>query len=107
MSNSGLGNFSKQELTKALYGKQASASLSLGTYYQYVSGQSIPKDIETMMQLVYLKLTKVTKDQQAFDAMMKQYEEALKHKDLSPESVFGDSVSVTLYTTNFVTLLFQ
>jgi len=97
MSNSGLGNFSKQELTKALYGKQASASLSLGTYYQYVSGQSIPKDIETMMQLVYLKLTKVTKDQQAFDAMMKQYEEALKHKDLSPESVFGDSVSVTLY----------
>ena len=97
MSNSGLGNFSKQELTKALYGKQASASLSLGTYYQYVSGQSIPKDIETLMQLVYLKLTKVTKDQQAFDAMMKQYEEALKHKDLSPESVFGDSVSVTLY----------
>lgn len=97
MNNSGLGNFSKQELTKALYGKQASASLSLGTYYQYVSGQSIPKDIETMMQLVYLKLTKVTKDQQAFDAMMKQYEEALKHKDLSPESVFGDSVSVTLY----------
>ena len=97
MSNSGLGNFSKQELTKALYGKQASANLSLGTYYQYVSGQSIPKDIETLMQLVYLKLTKVTKDQQAFDAMMKQYEEALKHKDLSPESVFGDSVSVTLY----------
>ena len=97
MENSGLGNFSKQELTKALYGKQASASLSLGTYYQYVSGQFIPKDIETMMQLVYLKLTKVTKDQQAFDAMMKQYEEALKHKDLSPESVFGDSVSVTLY----------
>ena len=97
MGNSGLGNFSKQELTKALYGKQASANLGLGTYEQTVSGQSIPKDIETMLQLVYLKFTKVTKDQQAFDAMMKQYEEALKHKDLSPESVFGDSVSVTLY----------
>ena len=97
MGNSGLGNFSKQDLTKALYGKQASANLALGTYYQSVSGQAIPKDIETMMQLVYLKLTNVTKDEQAFNAMMKQYEQALKHKDLSPESVFGDSITVSLY----------
>ena len=29
--------------------------------------------------------------------MMKQYEQALKHKDLSPESVFGDSITVSLY----------
>ena len=97
MGNSGLGNFSKQDLTKALYGKQASANLALGTYYQSVSGQAIPKDIETMMQLVYLKLTNVTKDEQAFNAMMKQYEQALKHKDLSPESVFGDSITVSPY----------
>lgn len=97
IANSGLGNFSKQDLIKALYGKQASANLSLGTYYQYIDGQSIPKDIETMMQLVYLKLTNVTKDEQAFNALMKQYEEFLKHKNLSPESVFGDSATVTLY----------
>ena len=94
---SGLGNFSNQELTKALYGKQAGASISLDTYKQSVSGHAIPKDVETMMQLVYLNFTNVKKDQASFDAMMKQYEEALKHKSLSPESVFGDSVTITLF----------
>ena len=65
---------SKQDLTKALYGKQASANLALGTYYQSVSGQAIPKDIETMMQLVYLKLTNVTKDETSFQ----RYDEAIR-----------------------------
>lgn len=93
---SGLGNFSNQELQKALYGKQASISLSLGNYFQTVSGHAVPKDVETMLQLLYLNFTKVAKDQQSYDAVMVQLEQALKNKDLSPESVFSDSISLTL-----------
>ena len=51
---SGLGNFSHTELEKALAGKIASASLSLSDYREYVNGSSTPKDVETMLQLVYL-----------------------------------------------------
>lgn len=97
ISVSGLGNFSNQELKKALFGKQASASLGLGGYYQYVSGQSVPKDVETMLQLVYLNFTSVAKDQESFNALKTQYEQALKNKDLSPESVFSDSLTYSLY----------
>ena len=53
-----------------------------------------------MLQLVYLKFTNVTKDQEAFNAMMTQYEQALKNKHLSPESVFSDSLTLTIYDHN-------
>lgn len=100
ISVSGLGNFSHQELQKALSGKQVSTGVGLSSYYQSISGNSVPKDIETMLQLVYLKFTNITKDQEAFNAMMTQYEQALKNKHLSPESVFSDSLTLTIYDHN-------
>ena len=94
---SGLGNFSRQELQKALSGKQASMSCGLSSYYQSVGGSCVPKDIETMMQLLYLNFTNVAKDEASYKAMMAQMELALKNKDLSPESVFSDSLSLTIF----------
>lgn len=92
---SGLGNFSHTELEKALAGKIAGASMSLGTVRQGISGSSTPKDIETLLQLVYLYFTKINKDQESFDNLMKATEIALKNKSLSPESAFNDSVNAT------------
>ncbi len=92
----GLGNFSNAELTKALYGKQASAGIGLGRYYQTVSGSSVPKDIETMMQLVYLNFTAQNKDMDSYNSLMSNFELSLKNKDLRPESVLQDSVIVTI-----------
>ena len=97
MGNSGLGSFSHQELQKALSGKQASMSCTLSNYYQMLGGSCVPKDVETMMQLLYLNFTDVTKDEASFKSMMSQFELALKNKDLSPESVFSDSVTCTIY----------
>lgn len=100
IGSSGLGNFSNQELTKALYGKQAGINVGLGGYYQYLSGYCVPKDIETMLQLAYLNFTSVSKDQEAYNALMSQLELALKNKDLSPEAVFSDSLTNTIYGHN-------
>ena len=93
---SGLGNFSNQELEKALAGKQASASLSLGTYTESLSGQSTIKDLETMFQLAYLRMTDTRKDDKAYANIMNLLETALKNKGLQPEAAFADSVNVTL-----------
>ena len=97
---SGLGNFSHTELEKALAGKIAGASMSLGMTRQYISGSSTPKDVETMLQLVYLYFTAINKDQKSFDNLMKTYEIALKNKALSPESAFSDSLNVTMNCHN-------
>jgi len=93
---SGLGNFSHTEMEKALAGKIASASMALGTERTNITGSSTPDDVETMLQLVYLYFTKINKDQENYDNMMKTTELMLKNKLLQPEAVFSDSLSLTL-----------
>jgi len=93
---SGLGDFNYTELDKALAGKQASASLSLSSLHDYVSGKSTPKDMETMFQLVYLKFTDIRKDTKNFNKIMTALETGLKNKSLSPDNAFSDSISVTV-----------
>ncbi len=100
LSVSGIGNFDSQELQKALAGKQASAGLEIGNNYDVISGSSTPKDIETMFQLLYKKVTDTQKDQKAFDNLKNMYITALKNKSLTPSSVFSDSVQATLYDHN-------
>jgi zinc protease len=95
-----LGNFSHTELEKALAGKIASAHLTLNTDRANISGSSTPNDVETMLQLVYLYFTNINKDQESYDNMMKTTELMLKNKLLQPESVFSDSLSLTLSCHN-------
>ena len=98
---SGLGNFQHTELIKALAGKIAGASLSMGTQRTNVNGSSTPTDVETMMQLVYLYMTgNIARDQQSFDQLMKTAEISLKNRLLNPEAVFRDSLNATMSRHN-------
>jgi len=93
---SGLGNFSHTELEKALAGKVASCSMALGRDRVNITGSSTPKDVETLLQLVYLYFTNINKDQESFDNVMKTEELMLKNKMLQPEAVFSDSLTLTI-----------
>ena len=97
---SGLGNFSHTELEKALAGKIVSASLQLGTNRQIVRGSSTPKDVETMLQLIYLYFTNIAKDQKSYDNLMQTTEVRLKNRLLQPETVFSDSLTATVMCHN-------
>ena len=100
VSASGLGNFSNNELSKALYGKQVSVNSSISNYWQTLQGSTTPTDLETLMQLVYLRFTGVKKDQESYDAAMQRIRLSLQNKDLTPEAVFSDSLQVTMYGHN-------
>lgn len=97
---SGLGNFSNTELQKALAGKEVNADLSLVNTRQYLNAHSTPKDLETMFQMSYLYFTNVKKDEKQFQNLMTQLDLALKNKSLSPEVVFSDSLTATMYAHN-------
>ena len=97
---SGLGNFSHTELEKAMAGKIASASLSMSANRQHINGSSTPKDVETMLQLVYLYFTNINKDQQSYDNLMQTTEVSLKNRLLQPEGVFNDSLTNTISCHN-------
>ena len=100
VSASGLGNFSNNEFSKALYGKQVSVNSSISNYWQTLQGSTTPKDLETLMQLVYLRFTGIKKDQESYDAAMQRIRLSLQNKDLTPEAVFSDSLQVTMYGHN-------
>ncbi len=97
IDGSGLGNFSLTELGKALAGKIANARLSMGPRRMAVSGNSTPKDVETMLQLTYLYFTDIRNDQDSYNNIIQQYELGLKNRELSPEVAFSDSISATIY----------
>ena len=93
----GLGNFKATDLDKVLAGKRASASASVGTYTEGVSGSCSPKDLETMLQLVYLQFTQPRMDQEAFTSFVNRTKSALANRAANPMAAFQDSVTVALY----------
>lgn len=100
MNTVGLGNFTSNELEKALAAKQVSFYPSLGNRYSTITGSSTPKDLETLMQLIYLGYTSVKKDEKAFNTLKNSLETMLKNRDLQPEAQFSDSVSANVYAHN-------
>ena len=53
---SGVGKFSRTELQKQLSGNTAQVAVNASAYGSGISGSTSPKDIETLLQLVYLLL---------------------------------------------------
>ena len=97
LNASGLGNFTNHELEKALAGKIASCGFSLSRYRHGLGGSSTPKDLETLMQLIYLNLTNVTKDEKNVNNLIATQATALANMSNNPQAVFQDSLSSTMY----------
>lgn len=92
IGESGVKNLSRIQLDKMLAGKRAGASVSLDELYENVSGSSTPKDFETMLQLVYLKMTSVNFDRAVFDSVIGKQRIALSSATASPQYYFGEQV---------------
>lgn len=92
---SGLGDFSNNELEKALAGKQVSLDFVLSKYRHGLSGHSTPKDLETLMQLIYLNLTNVSKDEKAVNSFKTAQASVLANQGNNPQVVFQDSLAST------------
>jgi zinc protease len=92
----GVGEYSIVDLNKKLTGKVATASAVISDLSEGVSGRASPKDLETMMQLTWLRLTSPRADSSAFNALLQQFDQVLKNKDANPAAVFSDTVQMTL-----------
>lgn len=88
----GLGNFSATDLDKVLAGKMASASAEVNTYSEGLSGGCSPKDLETMLQLVYLHFTAPRMDADAFASYKNRMKAALENQEANPMVAFSDSI---------------
>jgi zinc protease len=84
VSLAGIGGLTPVELNRLLAGQIAAASSSIGTYTQTVSGSSSPRDLETALQLAFLRITAPNDDPAAFDLMRRQLDTALANQESSP-----------------------
>ena len=102
---SGLAGFTGNDLQKMLAGKQCSVGLTMSPFRHGISGSTTPKDLETMMQLLYLSMTNLTKDEKAFENLKNTYVTVLSNKSNNPNMVYQDSIQSTLYLGNKLALL--
>ncbi|HZI29663.1 MAG TPA: insulinase family protein [Gemmatimonadaceae bacterium] len=92
----GVATFDAIELGKKLAGKRAGVNFAIGNLNESISAGGSPKDIETILQLIYLKAVAPRRDEAAFNALRAQYVPLLANRDKDPEQVFGDTVVITM-----------
>ncbi len=104
---SGLGDKNNIELQKALTGKQVNVSLAINNYTETISGNSTVKDLDTMLQLVYLYFTAPRIDEQAYQALLQMMSTSLRNKSTNPKALFRDSVTLLSSDNNPRTILWN
>ncbi len=93
---SGVGKFSLVDLQKFLAGRKASVTPSINDLGEGISGGGSPRDLETMLELVYLYFTAPRLDTSAVTAFLERYKGVLANRNSSPEVAFSDTLQVTM-----------
>ncbi|MCI0522688.1 MAG: insulinase family protein [Bacteroidales bacterium] len=92
----GAGEFDNPTLTKMLAGKKASVSLGIQEVMQTVSGNSTPKDFETLMQLLYLRFARPNLNREAFDAITGRFSAMITAMQKDPNKMMSDSLNLNM-----------
>lgn len=100
VESSKLGNFDIMQLQKALSGKQVSTSYSLDMNSSGLTGSSSVKDLETLMQLIYLQFTNIQPDETTYAATLAQYIPYLENNEKTPDAVFSKEYTKSWYNNN-------
>ncbi|MDR2292162.1 MAG: insulinase family protein [Prevotellaceae bacterium] len=100
MSRSGTGKLSANDLTKQLAGKTAYLRINVSDYNTVVSAGGSPKDIETILQLVYMNFTNPRWDENDFNVSIDNYKTQLKNMETEPAYIFTKERQKTLYNNH-------
>ena len=93
----GLGNFSNVDLEKVLAGKKVGISASVNGLTERLNGHCSPKDLETLMQLVYLSFTAPRMDETAFESFKQRMKASLVNQEANPMTAFSDTLQKEMY----------
>lgn len=93
IAQSGVSEFSATDIQKLLAGKNASASPYISTYREGMNGSCVPKDFETMLQLVNLSFTAPREDREAFQSVIQRNKMLFGNLMANPNFYFSDQVS--------------
>lgn len=93
---SGVGSFGAVDLRRVLAGKAASAAPLIGALEEGMVGSASPRDVETMLQLVYLHFTEPRHDPEAIEALVEQARAVYVNRNADPSTAFADTFNLTI-----------
>lgn len=96
----GLGTYTYKDLQKYLQGKQCGVSMSFDTYVRDISGNSTPKDLKTMMELLYSNFTQFNLSADELQATKNTMIGVLHNQETNPQYIFGADLSKALYSNS-------
>jgi zinc protease len=96
----GVGDLDVEELSKVLAGKKVSVQASIGETTESIDASASSRDLETMFQLIYLRMTAPRKDAQAFGVWKSNLSEQLTNRQRVPEVQFAIQSSDILFKSN-------
>ena len=85
----GVGNLDAVALSKVLAGKQVSVGTDIGETTEGIDASGSAKDLETMMQLIYLRVTAPREDKNEFAVWQANAEQQIANALRSPEVQFA------------------
>lgn len=97
LSSNGLGTYTEIDLQKYLSGKQASVGLTIGNTSTELSGQSTPKDLPTLMELLYMTMTDVTITEDEFKSLQSKFAGILRNQESNPQYLFSRDAMKSLF----------
>jgi zinc protease len=95
-ATSGVGKFTVIDLQKFLAGKQVSVFPSIDDLSEGISGSASQRDVDTMLQLIYLYFTEPRLDTSLVNTFLGRFKGALANRSASPEAAFSDTLQVTM-----------
>ncbi len=99
-SMSGVGKFSATELRKQLSGKTAGVSIANSDYSSSVDGSCSPKDIETMLQLLWLTFEQPRFNEDDYNTLSKMLRSQLENVRSNPDYQMAEKFTQVLYGNN-------
>lgn len=97
---SGIGDYSYTDLQKVLAGKSVGVQPYLSDLNNGFRGSASPKDLETLIQLVYLYFTEVRRDETAFQSLMQRNMAFLSNVMSDPNYYYQDQMAKILSQNN-------
>jgi len=89
---SGAGELDVVALRKVLAGKVVNVNVAVSELGENMFGSARPADLETALQLLYLRLTAPRRDERAFAAWKERQRDFLRHKSSLPDIAFGEEM---------------
>ena len=97
LNASGLGAFSRPELTKILLDKQVSMSFWTQNFLRGFQGSAAVKDIKVLFEMLHLSFTQPRLDPDAVNVLLDQLRSNMAFQENDPNTVFRREITKTIY----------